>query len=788
MERMEMEQPDPKAYAELIAGEINAAARQVAAAVTLLDEGSTIPFIARYRKEVTGGLDEVALTTVRDRLGQLRDLDARRAAIVKSLTERELLTPELAAKVNAAATLAVLEDIYLPFRPKRRTKATVAKERGLEPLALAIWVQDPALDPTAEAAAFVNPEAEVPDAAAALAGARDIMAEMVNEDPAARAAVRQLFLDQGRIVSRVIEGHEEEGAKFRDYFDWSEPLAAAPSHRVLAMRRGEKEGHLALKFAPEEEAALALLKGMFLKNDSPAGQEVDAAVIDAYKRLLARSMETEVRLWSKKEADLEAVKVFADNLRHLLMDAPLGQKRMLALDPGFRTGCKLVCLDAQGNLLHHDVIHIMSEAQQAEAKAKLLRLAGEYQIEAVAIGNGTASRETEALVRSAGLAPGVLVVMVNESGASVYSASEVARRELPDVDLTVRGAVSIGRRLMDPLAELVKIDPKAIGVGQYQHDVDQKELKGRLEDVVVSAVNRVGVELNTASPELLGYVSGLSAGLAGNIVEFRRANGPFPSRRHLTLVPRLGPKAFEQAAGFLRVRDGEHPLDATAVHPESYPVVEAMAADLGVEVKALVRNQDLIAKIDLARYVTEQVGLPTLQDIVAELQKPGRDPREKFEAFSFAEGVENLADLVPGMKLPGIVTNVTNFGAFVDVGVHQDGLVHVSELADEYVADPRQKVKVQDRVLVTVLDVDQARGRISLSMRANPGADRRSRPAAPPAEGDRRPPARSGGGKGRGKARPRDNGAPAPAPTGTKTGGSPFNDAFARAFKDLKKS
>ncbi len=693
-----------------------------------------MPFIARYRKEATGTLDEVAITAIRDRLTQLAELDKRREAILKSLEERELLTDELKAALLAAETMAELEDLYLPYRPKRRTRATVAKEKGLEPLALTLFEQAGA-DPEAEAAAFVDEAKGVATVEDALAGARDIIAEIVNEDAAARAALRDLFARKGVVTSKVVTGKEAEGAKYRDYFEWSEPVASVPSHRLLAMRRGEKEGFLTLTVAPSEDEAVAILEGLFVKGEGADTEQVRAAAKDAYKRLLSLSMETEVRMETKKAADAEAIRVFAGNLRELLLAAPLGGKNVLAVDPGFRTGCKVVCLDRQGALKHHDVIFPAFTDKGSEAAGRTVRgLCEKYDVEAIAVGNGTAGRETEAFLRSLGLPSSVPIVMVNESGASIYSASEAAREEFPDEDVTVRGAVSIGRRLMDPLSELVKIDPKSIGVGQYQHDVDQGALRRSLDDVVISCVNRVGVEVNTASRRLLAYVSGLGPQLAGNVVACREQNGPFRSRKDLMKVPRLGPKAFEQAAGFLRVRGGENPLDASAVHPESYPIVEAMARDLGCRVEDLMASADLRAKIDLKRYVTETVGLPTLNDIMEELAKPGRDPRERFEAFSFAEGVSKIEDLKAGMRLPGVVTNVTAFGAFVDVGVHQDGLVHVSQLADRFVKDPADVVKVHQKVTVTVLDVDLERRRIALSMKEGraPAAPKKKRQAPPP--------------------------------------------------------
>ncbi|MFH1572002.1 MAG: Tex family protein [Gemmatimonadota bacterium] len=711
-------------YVTLLAAELQLGERQVEAAASLLDEGATVPFIARYRKEATGSLDEVAITAIRDRLVQLRELDRRRESVLQSLVSQGVLTEELKGRVLAAATLAELEDIYLPYRPRRRTRATMAREKGLAPLADLLLAQDPECDPLAAAAAYVDPEKGVETAEEALAGARDIVAEQVSENAAARAEVRQLFAEKAVFRTRVVPGQETEARKYRDYFDWEEPVARAPSHRILAMRRGENELGLILRVAGPEEECLSALERRFLKGEGAAAAQVRLAIGDGHKRLLAPSMETEVRAATKARADAEAIRVFADNLRQLLLAAPLGQKRVLALDPGFRTGCKLVCLDAQGELLHTDVVY--PDRHPAEAGARLLELCRRHRVEAIAIGNGTAGRETERFVRGLDLPAGVAVVMVNESGASVYSASEAAREEFPDQDLTVRGAVSIGRRLTDPLAELVKIDPKAIGVGQYQHDVDQGALKVALDDVVTSCVNRVGVEINTASQQLLSYVSGLGPQLARNIVEHRRQHGPFRSRAQLKEVPRLGPRAFELAAGFLRVRGGEHPLDGSAVHPERYALVARMAADLGCTVAELMEREDLRQRLDLERYCGADIGLPTLRDILAELARPGRDPREGFEAFQFAEGVEKLEDLAAGMELPGIVTNVTAFGAFVDVGVHQDGLVHVSQLADRYVKDPNEVVRVQQRVRVRVLEVDLERRRISLSMRP-PG---RERPAA----------------------------------------------------------
>ena len=706
-------------HVSMIARELSCGPHQVQATIALLDEGATVPFISRYRKEATGSLDDSAVTTIRDRIEQLRELDKRRDAVLKSLEETGKLTDELKAKVLAAGTMAILEDIYLPYRPKRRTRAMIARERGLEPLATRIFGQDPAVDPITEAAAYVDPKKEVADAAAALAGSRDIIAEWVNEDPQARAAMRTLFETRGAFRSTVMTGKEEEGIKYKDYFEWEEPVATAPSHRVLAMRRGENEGFLLLRAAPPEDQALALLETMFLKGAGPSTDQVKTAVHDCYKRLLGISLETELRLMTKKRADEEAIRVFAENLRQLLLSPPLGSRNVLAIDPGFRTGCKVVCVDSQGKLLYHDVIHpLFSEKGVSDAGAKVLALCDRYKIDAVAIGNGTAGRETEAFIRGLGLPASIQIIMVSESGASVYSASEVAREEFPDQDVTVRGAISIGRRLMDPLAELVKIDPKSIGVGQYQHDVDQPALRRSLDDTVVSCVNAVGVEVNTASKQLLTYVSGLGPQLAAKVVEYRDQNGPFRARQDLMNVPKMGPKTFEQAAGFLRIRAGENPLDASAVHPESYSIVNAMAKDLGCTVPDLMRSEELRKKIVLKNYATDAVGLPTLQDIMAELARPGRDPRETFEQVRFTDGVEKIEDVKPGMTLPGIVTNVAAFGAFVDIGVHQDGLVHVSELADRFIKNPGDVVKVQQKVMVTVLDVDPERKRIGLSMKS----------------------------------------------------------------------
>ncbi|MBC8280915.1 MAG: RNA-binding transcriptional accessory protein [Chloroflexi bacterium] len=704
-----------------IAQELRLGPGQVSATVSLLDDGATVPFIARYRKENTASLDEVAITDIRDRLSQIRELRDRRAAILESLEKRGLLTDELRKAILAAETMATLEDIYLPYRPKRRTRATIAKEKGLEPLALHLWGQKE-FDVKSAAAEYVDSNTGtingVADVQEALGGARDIIAEWVSEDTVARREIRKLFWAQGTFSSSVVSGKREEAAKFRDYFEWEEPVMKVPCHRVLAMLRGEKESMLSIHISPPAVQAVAVLQDIFVTGETEASQEVRQAVQDRYKPLLESSMETEVRKEARIRAEDAAIAVFADNLRELLLAPALGQKNVLALDPGFRSGCKLVCLDRQGRLLHNDTVYpTMGERAEQEAGYKIVDLCRLYDVEAIAVGNGTAGRETEAFLRTLELDSNINIVMVNESGASVYSASEVARNEFPDHDLTVRGAVSIGRRLMDPLAELVKIDPKSIGVGQYQHDVDQKALKERLDDVVGSCVNNVGVELNTASGELLSYVSGLGPKLANAIVEYRNENGPFATRESLKKVPRLGPKVFEQAAGFLRIREGDNPLDASAVHPESYKVVQAIAKDLGQPLDQVVGNASIATQIDPNRYVTDKIGLPTLTDIIQELARPGRDPRQEYEPFSFAEGVNKMEDLAVGMKLPGIITNVTAFGAFVDVGVHQDGLVHISQLANKYVTNPADEVKVQQQVWVTVLEVDLERNRIGLSMK-----------------------------------------------------------------------
>ena len=702
-------------HQEIIAQELKIKPGQVAAVATLLGDGGTVPFIARYRKEATGLLDEIQIAAVRDRLLQLAELDKRRQAIIASLSERELLEPKLHQALLGAANLTILEDLYLPHRPKRRTRSIIAMEKGLEPLARAIFRQDNSpLNPER----FIDPAKGVATADEALAGARDIIAEWINEDPAARSALRHLFTTKGVIISKVVKKNQEAGAKFRDYFDWQEPAPKVPGHRLLAMLRGENEKVLTLAVRPPEEAACELLRRRFVKGSGAPAEQVNLGVEDSYKRLLAPSLENELRTQLKERADQEAIQVFVDNLRELLLASPLGRKRVMALDPGFRTGAKLVCLDEQGKLLHNATIYpTLSEAQSREAGKVVMELCKQYRIEAIAIGNGTAGRETETFVRGLGLAAEMIITMVDESGASIYSASETARLEFPDHDLTVRGSVSIGRRLQDPLAELVKLDPKVIGVGQYQHDVNQVALKKSLDDTVASCVNRVGVELNSASAELLAHVSGLGPVLAQNIIKYRNENGPFAGRAELLKVPRLGGKAFEQCGGFLRIRGAANPLDASGVHPERYRIVEQMAKDCNCRVIDLIEQPEMREKIEVSRYVSEAVGLPTLHDILAELAKPGRDPRSTFTAFAFSEGVNSIADLQPGMRLPGLVTNVTKFGAFVDIGVHQDGLIHISQLADRYVKEPAEVVKVRQQVMVRVLEVDPQRKRIALSLK-----------------------------------------------------------------------
>jgi uncharacterized protein len=699
-----------------IASALAISENQVRKTIALLDEGATIPFISRYRKEMTGSLDEVQVAKIRDMRDQYLELEKRREAILKSLLELDKLSPELEKAVRQAETLAKLEDIYLPYKPKRKTRAMAAREKGLQGLADQLFLQRIA-NPSDIALAFVNPEKEVKNIEEALAGARDILAEHMMENAEAREDARRLFAKNTQVKSKVGKGKQDSGIKYKDYFDWSESLHQAPSHRVLALLRGENEGVLQLSLAGPDEDVLERLERRFITGRNACAQQVEMAIQDGYKRLLFPAMETEMRAEAKKRADEEAIRVFAENMRQLLLAAPLGQKRLLAIDPGFRTGCKVVCLSKQGTLLDNTTIYPHTGHGQAqEAAHSLMAWIKKYEIEAIAIGNGTAGRETEAFVKNVNTEK-IPILMVNESGASIYSASDVAREEFPDKDITVRGAVSIGRRLMDPLAELVKIDPKSIGVGQYQHDVDQKKLQSSLDDTVISCVNAVGVELNTASKQILSYISGLGPQLAQNIIDYRTKNGPFTSRSELKKVARLGEKAYEQAAGFLRIHQAKNPLDASAVHPERYPIVEKMAKDLQCKVSDLLAQDTLRKQIQIQRYVSEEVGIPTLTDIVQELAKPGRDPREQFEAFAFTEGINEIKDLRIGMKLPGIVTNITNFGAFVDIGVHQDGLVHVSQLANQFVKDPNDIVKVSQKVMVTVTEIDENRKRIALSMK-----------------------------------------------------------------------
>jgi uncharacterized protein len=735
--------------AGIIAQELKVPRAGVSRTMEMVTEGATVPFMARYRKEVTGGLDEVQLQQIVERAQALAELEARRKTVVQSIAEQGKLTPELLARITGTLSRTELEDLYLPYRPKRRTRAMIARERGLEPLADRLWSPQewPRLAAGREreqaAAAFVSAEKQVPDVEAAWAGARDIVAERIADSADARAGLRALALSQGVLRAAAAgEGNEPERLKFKDYFDFSGPAAKLPSHRVLALRRGESEGFLRVDLEVDRDGSLARLRSLFVGAGQRPPRDFEAALVDGYDRLLAGAIEADVRQTLKESADAEAIRVFAENLRHLLLAAPLGGKRVLALDPGFRTGCKVVVIDDTGKLLGNGVVYPHEPQRQTEAAGReVAALCQRHRVEAIAIGNGTAGRETEAFVRAlkkdGRLPESCLVVSVNESGASVYSASEIARQELPDHDVTVRGAVSIGRRLQDPLAELVKIDPRSIGVGQYQHDVNQSLLGKALDGVVESCVNAVGVEVNTASARLLEYVSGIGPTLAKNIVEHRAAKGSFRSRRDLKKVPRLGPKAFEQAAGFLRVRESDNPLDGSAVHPESYDVVERMAADLGVRVGELVGRPDLVKRIDVLRYRDERRGEPTLRDIVSELEKPGRDPRQSFEQTSFREDVTEIAHLREGMVLDGVVTNVTAFGAFVDVGVHQDGLVHVSELAHRFVKDPAEVVTVGARVKVRVLKVEQDRKRIALSIKQATAAPAAA--AAPPA-GKKEPP------------------------------------------------
>ncbi|MDD6007835.1 MAG: Tex family protein [Prevotellaceae bacterium] len=700
-----------------IAEELQLPLRSVENTLSLLDEGCTIPFIARYRKERTGTLDEVQIAAISDLNEKLTELEKRKETIIKTISEQGKLTPELEKRIAECEDTETLEDIYLPYKPKRRTKAQVAREQGLEPLATIIMLGRET-DPDGVAKRFVK--GDVKTVADALKGAQNIIAEIVSEDEKARQTVRRSFEREATITSKVVKDKKdtEEAAKYSDYFDWSEPLKRCPSHRMLAMRRGEAEGILRISISTDDGDCLFRLRRIRVRGNGRCAKLIEEAVDDSYKRLLQPSIENEFAARSKEKAEEEAIRVFAENLRQLLMSAPLGQKRVMGVDPGFRTGCKIVCLDAQGNLLHFEAIYPHPPiAKREQAAATIERLVELYGIEAMAIGNGTASRETAAFMKSLHFKHSVKQFVVSEDGASVYSASKTAREEFPDKDVTVRGAVSIGRRLMDPLAELVKIDPKSIGVGQYQHDVDQGKLKKSLDLTVESCVNSVGVNLNTASQHLLTYVSGLGPTLAKNIVDYRREHGAFTSRAQLKKVPRLGPVAYEQCAGFLRIPESDNPLDNSAVHPESYKIVEQMARDNGCTVRQLMTDASLREKIELRKYVSDTVGMPTLTDIMSELEKPGRDPRSQIEEFEFAAGINSIDDLRAGMTLPGIVTNITNFGAFVDVGVHQDGLVHISQLADRYVSDPNEVVKLHQHVRVKVTEVDKRRNRISLTMR-----------------------------------------------------------------------
>lgn len=705
-------------FAKRISDLLNINIKYVDNTLELLDSGCTIPFISRYRKERTGGLDEVQITQIYELNERMKETAKRKETIIKTISEQGKLTPELEKRINECWEPEVLEDIYMPYKPKRRTRAQVARENGLEPLATIIMLQcDNAPETTARK--FINENVKSEEDA--IKGALDIIAENVSEDERSRSQLRNAFRRGAIITSKVIKSKADtdEAAKYSDYFDFSEPLKRCSSHRLLAMRRGEKDGILRVSISADDEECVEKLKRLFVRGYGRCSTLVGEAVADSFKRLLKPSIETEFATLSKENADGDAIAVFAENLRQLLLAAPLGQKRVMGIDPGFRTGCKVVCLDEQGNLLHHEAIFPHPPRnEQIEASTQIKEMVKKYGVEAIAIGNGTASRETDRFVKTLGLADSIQVFTVSEDGASVYSASKTAREEFPDKDVTVRGAVSIGRRLMDPLAELVKIDPKSIGVGQYQHDVDQAKLKKSLDLTVESCVNSVGVNLNTASKHLLTYVSGLGPTLAQNIIDYRTANGAFRSRSQLLKVPRLGPSAFEQSAGFLRIPDAKNPLDNTAVHPESYKILEKMAKDCGCSVAELIKDKDKRKSIRLDRYVSEKVGMPTLTDIMAELEKPGRDPREQLEEFEFDPNVSTPDDLVEGMVLPGIVTNITNFGAFVDIGVHQDGLVHISQLADRYVSDPTQVVKLHQHVMVKVIEVDRRRNRISLSMKA----------------------------------------------------------------------
>ena len=701
-------------FHKMISGQSGISEKQISSTLHLLGEGATIPFISRYRKEVTGGLNEVQIEQIKEQHDKLCDIAKRKETILGTITEQGKLTAELEKRINDTWNPTELEDIYLPYKPKRKTRAEAARQKGLEPLATLVLLQREN-NLSARAASFVK--GEVKDVEDALKGARDIIAEQVNEDERARNAVRNQFSRQAEINAKVVKGKEEEAAKYRDYFDFSEPLKRCTSHRLLAIRRAEAEGLLKVSITPDDEACIERLERQFVRGNNECSEQVSEAAIDAYKRLLKPSIETEFAAQSKEKADDEAIRVFTENLRQLLLAAPLGQKRVLAIDPGFRTGCKVVCLDAQGNLLHNENIYPHPPVgKTGEAASKLRKMVEAYQIEAISIGNGTASRETEDFINQQTFDRQIPVFVVSEQGASIYSASKIARDEFPDYDVTVRGAVSIGRRLMDPLAELVKIDPKSIGVGQYQHDVDQTKLKKALDQTVENCVNLVGVNLNTASSHLLTYISGLGPQLAQNIVNYRAENGAFNSRKELMKVPRMGAKAFEQCAGFLRIPGAKNPLDNTAVHPESYHIVEQMGKDLKCTVNELIADKELRRKINISDYVTPVVGLPTLQDIMQELEKPGRDPRKAIKVFEFDKNVRTIADLREGMILPGIVGNITNFGAFVDIGIKENGLVHLSQLAERYISDPTEIVSIHQHVMVRVMNVDTDRKRIQLSM------------------------------------------------------------------------
>jgi len=710
-------------FSEGVAAKLNIKETQVAAVLQLLNEGATIPFIARYRKDKTGALDEVEIQKIEDEAKFQKEFSERKAFIEKTITEQGKMTETLQEKINKATTIAALEDIYLPYKPKRKTKAQTARENGLEPLALKIFEQEQ-FDIQAEAASYINDNVKAADDA--LQGARDIISEMVNEDAQVRAKMRKVFEDSATLQSKVLADKETEGVKYKDYFDFSEPISKVPSHRILAVLRGFMEGVLRMSIAPEEETTLQMIEQMFIKKNNEAAAQVQRAIKDAYRRLLQPSLESEFRMALKQKADEEAITVFAENLRQLLLSSPLGGKRMLAIDPGYRSGCKIVCLNESGELQKTDIMYIHEPGRLQDAEHRIRGLVGQYNIQTIAIGDGTAGRETEQFIKKLNL--GLPIFLVNEDGASIYSASELGREEFPDYDLTVRGAVSIGRRLMDPLAELVKIDPKSIGVGQYQHDVNQVRLKERLDQTVVSCVNLVGVNLNTASKHLLSYVSGIGPSIAENIINYRKEVGKFSNRKQLMKVPRLGNKAYEQCAGFLRIPDGDNALDASAVHPETYEVVAKMAGDLGVDVQKLIGNETLLSQVDFRKYISESMGEHTLRDIINELKKPGLDPRSEAQQFEFAE-IFGIEDVKPGMVIPGIVTNITRFGAFVDIGVKQDGLVHVSEISHTYITDPSEALKLNQKVTVKVMEVDVARKRISLSIKqAQEAPAKRERP------------------------------------------------------------